>query len=45
MKAIHRSTRDHSIQFFSRLLFLLLFAPTLSPLSRQYLDQPFDWWD
>ena len=29
MKAIHRSTRDHSIQFFSRLLFLLLVVNTL----------------
>lgn len=29
MKAIHRSTRDHSIQFFSRLLFLLLLVNTL----------------
>ena len=29
MKAIHRSTRDHSIQFFSRILFLLLVVNTL----------------
>lgn len=29
MKAIHKSTRDHSIQFFSRLLFLLLVVNTL----------------
>ena len=29
MKAIHRSTRDPSIQFFSRLLFLLLVVNTL----------------
>jgi len=29
----------------TRSLDSIFFAPTLSPLSRQYLDQPFDWWD
>ena len=43
MKAIHRSTRDHSIRFFSRLLFLLLVVNTLINLliggiSRNFIN-------
>ena len=33
-------TEVHEITRFN-----FFFAPTLSPLSRQYLDQPFDWRD